>query len=50
MLAMDLVYFTLGSQSIETAQKIHNYLKTFEWPEELKAEYETLMKRSLHLR
>ena len=50
MLAMDLVYFTLGSQSIETAQKIHDYLKTFQWPEELKAEYETLMRRSLHLR
>lgn len=50
MLAMDLVYFTLGSQSIETAQKIHDYLKTFQWPEELKSEYETLMRRSLHLR
>lgn len=50
MLAMDMVYFTLGEQNRETAQKIHEYLKTFQWPEELKEEYERLMKRSRLLR
>lgn len=50
MLAMDLVYFTLGAQNEKTAQMIHDYLKTFQWSDELKAEYEMLMKRSMRLR
>lgn len=50
MLAMDLVYFTLGAQNEESAQMIHDYLKTFQWSDELKTEYEMLMKRSMRLR